>query len=97
MSEGINQGISDHRMEVMDKKINHILGLFLKNVIQKADSKSEAAYACTSICQTSVAMLLVNLLNMLPAQEAKAAFKVVMDGALLEHGMHLSIQEFGMH
>lgn len=90
-------GVSEQRLDIIDRQMNRVFSAYLKNVLSKLDSTTESAYASTSLANTAITMLWHNLQELMPAQEAKAAMKVIIDGCLLEHGMHLSIQEFGMN
>ncbi|CAB4240830.1 hypothetical protein UFOVP23_24 [uncultured Caudovirales phage] len=82
------------RQQVIDKSVNQILHALNDKIIVRCGNTEEATYALCCFTHHMVDMLFKVINANMPAQEAKCAFKVAIDTALLDIGMSVAIHEF---
>ena len=86
--------MNSERQAMLESKLLKNEEYFLTSVIANCREVEEAVFSTCSHADLFANMFYKALRTELPAQEAKAAFKMSMDCALAKHGMSICIHEF---
>jgi hypothetical protein len=80
--------------EFLESRIKQQGNLILKTLTKDCADLEDGSYYLCGLTQDIMRMLYSIISRNMPAQEAKATFKIAIDAVLISHGMSVNIHEF---